>query len=407
MIRSASCRLNRALGLGAALLALDPLPSAAIDLGSNTQMHGFISQSVIHTSDNLVGGESDDGLAADMRELGLNLSWRPNPDWMLSAQALSRWAGQTDEGELRLDYGFLDRTLVTGEHRFGVQIGKVKNPYGLYNMTRDVAQTRPGVVLPQSIYLDVMRNFALAAPGLSLYGGHDWTNTAISWQLSIMRPDVNDQDLTRFMIGTGKGHFEGKPSWLGQIIWDWDGGRWRTGLTLGHIGMKYYPVPGAGYNPFDQRYLSGQSTLDTAMLSLEKNTEHWTFTLEYSQVATSSKDYSPGNFLLFEQDNTVEAYYVQAQWRFRPGWQAYARYDALYLDKDDRDGTAFSTALPMPSHLRFARDVTLGMRHDIGNWALFAEIHKVDGTAWLSPYDNPGGMSRKWNMLLLEASYRF
>lgn len=408
MTWSKSYKWNSLNGLSTILLALFSLPAVAIGLGDNTQLHGFVSQSLVHTSDNRMAGDSDDSIASELRELGLNLSWRPDPGWLLSAQILSRWAGKTDDGGVTLDYGFVDRTILSGDTRLGIQLGKVKNPYGLYNTTRDVAHTRSGVILPQSIYLDLMRDFVLAAPGASLYGGKDWSNSALTWQVSYFQPEVDDPDFTRFLIGTSKGHYAGKPSWLGQAILDWDGGRWRAGITLGNIAMKYHNVPGAGFNPAVGNYFEGRSNLDTAILSIEKNTEHWTYTAEYAQVAVDSKGFSPGNVLPFENDKTVEAYYAQAQWRFRPTWQAYARMDVLYLDKDDRDGTQISTAYPtITAHSRFARDLTLGIRHDIGNWALFAEVHKVDGTAWLSPFDNPAGTKRKWNALLLEASYRF
>lgn len=200
MTRSISSRLSNLARLLATCLAFGPGPALAAMLGEDVQVHGFVSQSIVHTGDNHFGGDSDDSLAFDMRELGINLSWRPDPDWMLSAQAVSRWAGETDDGSPRLDYGFLDRALLSGENRLGIQIGKVKRPYGLFNVTRDVAHTRPGVLLPQSIYLDLIRNFVLAAPGASIYGGHEWPSSSLSWQASLMRPEVDDRDLTQFMI---------------------------------------------------------------------------------------------------------------------------------------------------------------------------------------------------------------
>jgi hypothetical protein len=75
------------------------MPAFAQELGAGLQAHGFISQSVAHTSDNRVGGKSDEALAWDLREMGANLSWRPSPDWLISGQALARWAGKSDEGE--------------------------------------------------------------------------------------------------------------------------------------------------------------------------------------------------------------------------------------------------------------------------------------------------------------------
>jgi inorganic pyrophosphatase len=54
---------------------------------------------------------------------------------------------------MRLDYGFVDRTLLAdGDDQVGLRLGKIKNPIGFFNTTRDVAHTRPGIIMPQSIY---------------------------------------------------------------------------------------------------------------------------------------------------------------------------------------------------------------------------------------------------------------
>jgi hypothetical protein len=381
--------------------ALWSLSACAQELAEGVQAHGFISQSAVHTSDNNVGGNSDDGLAWDLREMGVNLSWRPNPDWLISGQALARWAGDTDEGGLRLDYGFVDRALYnSGEAQIGVRLGKVKNPYGFFNTTRDVAQTRPGIIMPQSIYLDQVRNFFLAAPGISLYGNVDSDLGALSWQVSAMRPEVDDADLEYMtFLRDLPGKFAGRNSWLGQVMLDRDGGRWRMGVSLGEMNMRYQPGRSP---PFD--LLGGTHRLPTWVLSAQHNSEDWTYTAEYAQTQVIARNYGPAL-----DDNTIEAGYLQATRRFADGWQGYLRYDVLYLDRDDRDGVRFATLSPgVVAHSRFAKDWVVGVRRDMDRLALSAEVHHVDGTAWLARVDNPvAGLVRKWDMLLLQAAWRF
>lgn len=391
MSNKATCFLAVALLLS--------LPTAwAVELGQGVQAHGFLSQSLVYTSDNRVGGHSDDGVATDMREIGGNLSWRPNPDWLLSGQVLARWAGGSDGGDLRLDYGFVDRSLmVDGDTSVGLRLGKIKNPYGFYNTTRDVAHTRPGIIMPQSIYLDRIRNFFLAAPGVSLYGNHENPGSTLSWQISGLRPEVDDPDLTLFMLGQNAGHYSGKASWLGQTLLESEGGRWRLGLSLGQMSMKFHPsVPGI---------TAGQTRLPTWVLSLERNTEHWSVTTEYSQTSVHSGGYG---IPAIEKVNTTEAWYLQATHRFGDGWQGFVRYDVFYVDKNDRDGTGFAATLPYPAHLRFAKDWAVGVRRNIGRWAWSGEWHHVDGTAWLSQTDTPIAASKqKWDMLLLQGAWYF
>jgi hypothetical protein len=376
-------------------------PAFAQELGEGLQAHGFISQSVAHTSDNNVGGDSDDGMAWELREMGANLSWRPSPDWLISGQALARWAGASDEGELRLDYGFVDRTLFAdGDTQIGLRLGKVKNPYGFFNTTRDVAHTRPGILLPQAVYIDELRNTFLAAPGMSLNGNSFFEESSLEWIFNVVRPEVDADSITRYMVTKFPGHFEGRPSWLAQALWDHDGGHWRMGLTLGNVKMKYQP------NPPDLG--PGDIALHTGVLSLEHNTESWTLTGEYMLTRQIRDGFGVP---ALDKDTTVEAGYLQGIWRFAPRWQTYMRYEALYLDRSDRNGKDFwrLSGFTVPTIQRFSRDKVIGIRYDPNTaWALSAEYHDVDGTAWLPRIDNPPQqMQRRWDMLLLQAAWRF
>lgn len=400
MIRSRSSPLNKPLLLGLLLaVALPSQHSRAQELGEGLQAHGFISQSVVHTSDNRVGGRSDDSLGWNLREMGANLSWRPSPDWLLSGQMLARWAGQADEGDIRLDYGFVDRVLFSdGDSQIGARLGKIKNPYGFFNATRDVAHTRPGIIMPQSIYLDQIRNFFLAAPGMALYGNSEFQSGNLSWQISLLRPEVDDANLEYiFILGDQPGKFRGRNSWLGQAMFDM-GGEWKMGLSLGQMNMSYKPAPVDVDVP-------GKHNLPTWVFSLEHNTEDWSVTAEYGRTGVKAK-----GFINFNTDHWSEAGYVQLTRRFSPGWHAYLRYDVMYYDKDDKDGTIFSTNLGglVPPYSLYAKDWVLGVRKDLDRLALSAEVHVVDGTGWLAQVENPAlSQTRKWNMLLLQAAWRF
>lgn len=402
MTRSRLLRSTSAALLACCVLTLGSGLARAQELGHGVQLHGFVSQTAVWTSDNQVGGRSADGVGLDMRELGANLSWRPDPDWLLSGQVLARWAGEADRGGARVDYAFVDRSWRVGETtRLGARLGKVKNPYGFFNTTRDVAHTRPGVIMPQSVYLDQIRNFFLAAPGVTLYGDTETSGGSLSWQLGVLRPEVDDVDLEyMFFLAPRPGRFEGANSWLGKLLYEPDGGRWRLGLTLGEMNMRYQP----GNDPLG----TGRNSLPTWVLSLEHNREHWTWTGEYAQTISKFRDYgAPFNA---NRDNTVEAWYVQATRRFGPDWRAYLRYDVLYLDRKDRDGAHFSLVTGgLPGHLRYARDAVLGVRYDVGGFAFWAEYHHVDGTAWLARVDNPVGnkLKRDWDMLVLQAAWYF
>jgi hypothetical protein len=391
-----------------ALVACLLLFSGTVLANDRVQVHGFFSQAAVHTDANDVGGNSEDGVGLDMREAGVNLSYRPDVDWLFSGQALARWAGSSDEGDLRVDYAFADRTLSSDEtHRLGIQIGKVKNPFGLYNTTRDVAHTRSGILLPQSVYVDELRNTFLAAPGISINGNQYFENASFEWTFNLIRPEVDARALTRYMITNYPGHFEGEKSWLAQGLWEQDGGRWRLGLTLGNIQMRYKPSA-----PFPVDLGPGHIALHTGVLSMEHHREKWSLMAEYAltkQARDGFVSIIPNHIL--DRDTVVEGAYLQGVWRFAPRWQSYARYETLYLDRADKNGQVFQSLSGggIPATQRFSRDKVIGVRYDPNiSWALSAEYHDVDGTAWLPRIDNPAAqMQQRWNMLLLQAAYRF
>lgn len=401
MILFASSRsINAACLAGGVLCCIASAGGAhALELGESVQVHGFLSQAAAISDHNNVGGKSSEGVAFDLRELGGNLSWRPDPDWLLSAQVLARWAGKTDDGDLRLDYGFIDRTLLFGEDRLGIQLGKIKNPYGLYNTTRDVAHTRPGILMPQSIYWDRIRDFVLAAPGASVYGESNRSTVSLIWQVSALRPEVESSEVEYVtFLDDRPGRLEGRTSWLGQVMLELDHDRWRVGLSLGDMAMRY--KPGAS-DPWQ----GGQTHFRPRVLSLEHHREVWSFAAEYAETGVRSRDYGP-SFPF--PDNTVQAYYLQATWRFKPRWQSYVRYDALYLDKSDKQGRKFASNTGMPAHQMYSKDWTMGLRYDPDSaWSLAIEGHRVQGAASLARMDNPGPRHKDWNLLLLQAAYRF
>jgi hypothetical protein len=135
--------------------------------------------------------------------------------------------------------------------------------------------------------------------------------------------------------------------------------------------------------------------------------ETWSLTVEYSQIKVLSGGYG-ASYPVLNEPNTLEAWYVHGTWRLRPDWQLYLRRDELYYDKDDRGGRKFEIDTGLPAHLIYSKDLTLGLRYDLDSaWSLAIEGHRVQGAASLARMDNPGYPQKDWNLLLLQAAYRF
>ena len=395
-------RWNRLTRAGVIALGIATAPAAAAELSEVTQIHGFASQALVSTDHNNFFGDSEGRVSTRFTELGINVSALPNPDLKLAAQIISRRAGATDNGSPRLDYGFVDYRLASSQSgNIGVQFGKTKNPYGLYNDTRDVAFTRPSIILPQSIYFDRTRNVAFSATGLSLHGESSGNSDDFFWQVNAGMPEIADNSTEYLLLGANRpGEFKGRLSYVARVMYEREGGRIRLAATTARLKMHY--AAGSG-DPFS----SGDFTFMPWLLSAQYNGQYWSFTGEYSLRETRLQGFGS---LLPDMKLNGENYYLQTTYRFAPRWQGVMRYDVLYADKHDPDGQSFAIATGRPAHSRFAKDWTIGVRYDVTqSFMISAELHHVNGTGWLSPQDNLNSLAttQRWNMLLLQAAYRF
>ena len=382
--------------------SLMPFAVQGAEMPDNLQLHGFASQGLISTTHNNFFGPSENSVSSEFTELGVNVSYRPNPDLQLSAQALSRRAGETDKGNVRLDYGFLGYTPVSSNNwQIGGLVGKVKNPLGFYNETRDIAFTRPSILLPQSIYFDRTRNFGLSATGIQLFAEHTDDAGLLSFRVSIGKPDLGDKSMEYALLGGDRpGHVSGTTSYLGRLMYEWGGERLRLAVTRAQVNTKYEPgTP----DPF----LAGTFTFSPWVLSAQYNTEQLSFTSEYALREGTFKGFGP---LIPDVTSQGESAYVQMAYRFAPKWDGLVRYDLLYQDRRDRSGERTAAVTGKPAYSYYAKDWTIGLRRDItSSFMVSGEFHSINGTGWLPFEDNlgPGPTKRRWNMFLLQASYRF
>lgn len=378
-------------------------------LPENVQIHGFASQAYIKTNENSFFGDSENG-SFEFYELGVNGSWAPRPDLQFSLQLVARDAGSGDNGALRVDYGFMDYSFVaTPTDLWGVRVGRIVNPYGFYNETRDVAFTRPSILLPQSIYFDSARSLALSSDGVQLYGERRTEAGDVLLQLGYARPRTDDVNFEFDVFrGDRPGDLEGAlPSMFARALYESFGGAWRVGVSAVRVNVDY----NARF-PFPADLPDGRFTFSSIVFSAQYTSERWSLTGEYALRKSEFRDFAP----LPDASFTGESYYLQGTYRFSPKWEGFVRYDVLYWDRDDRDGTKWQAEGRGPYHSAFAKDWTAGVRWDVtDNFMLRAEFHNVDGTGWLPGADNPAlfdparwnEVSRRWNLFGILASLRF
>jgi hypothetical protein len=344
-------------------------------------------------------------VSPDFTELGLNGSWSPLPKLRLSLQVLSRRAGAGQEGVPQVDFGLLDYSPIdTEDYRFGFRLGRVRLPYGLYNDTRDVAFTRPSVLLPQSIYPERTRDYTLSADGGALYGELRGGFGSLLAEFVTAIPRSDDRTTELAILGRSfHGRLDADPVLMGRLSYESPEGHLRLALTAVDASTRYCPLPGE--SPALRR---ATDVFTPWVFSAQYQTENWTFTSEYSIRPVRKNGFGP----LFDFDLMGEGYYFQAAYRFAPKWEAMFRYDALYYNRDDAYGDRLEAATGgvVPAHSQFAQDWTVGLRYDITPSIMTrAEYHAITGTAWLPQLDNldAAATHKRWDMFAVIVSFRF
>ncbi len=385
------------------LLAMCACHSAlAVDmLDGRLQVHGFIGQGVVNTSGNNFLGETNDSVSYDFREIGLNASYRAMPQLLFSAQVMSHRAGESDNGDPDIDYAFVDWMAASGDWgRAGVRLGRVKNPFGLYNKTRDVPFTRPSIILPQSIYFERTRKLSVSADGVNLYAEKFGEFGVLSAEVILGRPPM-DRASDEAIVPNARGDFETDDTQLYQLKYESPTGQYVLALTHVNLGIKYDPAAGdslkAGYFHFDPTILSAQY-----------NAENWSATAEYAR-----RSYGLRNFGVsaLNVSQVGESYYLQGTYRLLPKLEGLLRYDVTYGNKDDRNGRGYAARTGGHAFTQYTKDWTMGLRYDVTpEFMIRAEYHNMEGTAILPSLDNPLGTSshqKNWDMWMLLGSFRF
>lgn len=383
------------------MLTVACAPASALDY----QLHGFATQGYVVSEGNNFFGDSTHG-SHDYYEIGLNGAVKINPDLLLSAQAYVREAGATDDERVRLDFGLVDYRFLHGtEANAGMRLGRVKNPLGFFNDTRDTVFTRPGIVMPMSVYQDNQgqRSILFSSDGLQAYGDllrgeHELSLTATA---ALNRDLTENEERLIVDLGTTPFNLRFEEFWNVRLLDEAYGGRWRFALSHAQGRLLLAAQDASG--------IAGDFFVNIEVLSAAYNAADYTLRAEYA-LAGNDNLLTVNGTPAFVQKIKADGAYVQADYRFTPRWSAMVRYDVFFRDRNDRDGRAFAAANPgAERHSRFAHDYAVGLAwKPDAHWGVWAEYHYVHGTATVQAQDNLGRAPEDpWSMLLLMAGYRF
>lgn len=397
-----------------ATLATGAIASEDNSLLTDVDFHGFISQGIVYTTDNRLFGNSDD-VSLDFHDIAVGAHWRPLDRLQLSGQLLYRQAGGTSRDHLFVDYAMLDilayQTLTT---QVGFRLGRIKNIWGFYNDTRDIASARPSVLMPESVYLDKWRDVYHTNDAFSLYWSSYLGELLISFDIQSGSPALSDQSESEITYAPLAGTIDDMEMDLARILVEAFGGKLRVAHSWMHADWEYTPNPGSvqiailpGLTVEVPRYgYAGDMAIDMRAWSLEVNLGNWQFTTEHMYA------YYKMDGILFPGTIAKEdfsGYYYSLGYQFTPQLRAFVRSDHFYPYANDKKGREPASLTGLPSHTFYAHDTTVGVQYDINeHWFIAAEVHQVKGAAWLSSAENDLMDTRKkWRMFVGQISYKF
>lgn len=132
----------------------------------NLQIHGFVTQGFLYTTqNNILTSNSSVGSPA-WNEAVVSISTQPIPKLRVGVQARYFLLGNLGNN-ITVDWASGDYKV---NDLFGVRVGKVKTPSSLFNETQDVDPSYLWSLMPQTIYPIISRTSLLAHYGAVGYG---------------------------------------------------------------------------------------------------------------------------------------------------------------------------------------------------------------------------------------------
>jgi hypothetical protein len=322
----------------------------------------------------------------------------------VAGQAVYLKGGNRYPDGFRIDYLFLEWQLFNSPNwRIKTQIGRNKNYHWLYSSTRDVPHTRPTIVLPQSLYFDILRDVALGVDGIALIA--QTHNKLGEWDLN-------------FSYGNSRISVEQKknlvgPNASGKLKHDFDTQfslYWRPKLTNFQFGFALLDADFSYQRGNNDTLFSGDETSQRLMFNFLYQGQHWEIASEVMRERTIAENIL---FSGFYSDITAEGGYLQARHFLSNQLTVLARLDIYDRDRQNRDGQNIETLSQgsVPSYFGLMDQVTLGITWKLTkNIQLQAEYHRVKGTGRLAPIFTPDTIlnnNKYWDMWAMQLMYWF
>ena len=171
------------------------LLSVPVIANQDFQINGYAAQGMVKNKDSQY--ITNDDVSFTLTEVALNSSYQIRNDFRVAGQIVYLNGGNRYPEGGRIDYLLLDWDAYKSEHwNHSVYFGRVKNYHRLYSTARDVPMIRPTIILPQSAYLDALRDIGVSIDGIGIKSRYsDFEFGDLDLNLSIGQTDISDEQM--------------------------------------------------------------------------------------------------------------------------------------------------------------------------------------------------------------------
>lgn len=391
-----------------ALVLATATPAGAQPEPDDLQVHGFVSQGYIKTTQhNYLGQTERDQGSFDFTEVGINFTKPLGDKLRVGLQIFAHDLGPLGNYAPQLDWYYLDYRAFDW---LGIRAGKTKLPWGLYNESNDIDSGRVPVLLPQSVYPVSSRESLFAQTGGELYGDVS-LGAAGSLEYRAYGGTIflNVEDVSAQLRGYDIPYDAG-----GRLMWHPPleglqlGGSFQAlrldfDLAITPEQTMAYEMQGQLPDDFDG-VVRARIPIKLWVASLEYQWQRLWLAAEYMR---SYFDYEI-NLLLPETKVVNQGGYLMASYQVTPWFTPGVYYSATFPNfRAKRPAGADQNPRSSYQH-----DVALTLRYDITpNWLVKLEGHYMHGTAALSSALNGGrpldSLGENWGVFLVKTTAYF
>ena len=359
------------IALGAALAARLP---AAIPVGnSDVQIGGFFSQGYLYGSNNNYP-TADKGGTWDFREMAFNASTTLGAHFRLGAQVFAQRLGSLGADKVILDWAVADYNF---NPAFGLRVGRVKYPKGLYGEALDLDVVRPFVFLPAAVYNPILRDFSASFDGAMAYGTIDAGKSSFDYKL--FRGDIPmspEKGVAEFYNNSGLYALPGGTSGLkmdsvtgGQLTWNTPVSGLKFAYSYSYYTNLSTDGPFFAYAPVNLHSNFEKFSWNT--YSGEYSWNNWVFAAEWQRCG-GALAYSAVPLLPTVNDHSGwDGWYTAVSRRLNDKFELGAYYGEV---------TQRYTTRPKSDPTVHQYDTAVSLRYDYNEHVLFkVEFHHIDG----------------------------